>query len=640
MSTDPFSLENQKGVPLTTFDPKLLNELQYVLTDILSGDPTALDAQAMKGLNIDQIKAAIDFILSDPDLTEDQKGELLSNSWRINYRDRPPTPEEFLTEKYLGPVAPTIYPRVKKAFVEYLDPTKPYRTCVLYPHIGWGKEVSSLSYIYTPTGPTYAKDIQVGDEVCTPNGGTARVTSKQEYPNDKMYRLTFSDGRTVLAGGPHYWKAATSYNRIVWNKELQKYVKTKSEPNWKIITTEEIIKSIKANPKDRWFIPCTQPVQHKKRIHIIPPYTLGVLLGAGHFGTTITIVGDDPEIHSRVESELYPGMHIAVSKPASCKYCSTFTYSERPDNPYKKALEDLGLRETRSESKFIPDEYLYDSIENRVALLQGLLDTGGSAHKKAGMAVFYTVSEKLRDGVLELVRGLGGFASYSIQTKKKRTYANFDQYVISISFPQNTFPIFSLKRKQEWIDRGFDTKRHRSKTQYLYITTIEETDDIGGVCISIDDEEKLFLTTGYTVTHNSYLAVLVNMYVGVHLSMMRSPWKFFGQSQPLDCQVLTPQGYVNMGSINVGDIVSTPEGGTAEVIEIHPQGVIPTYEIELEDGRKTRCSAEHLWKVSYRKKENGEKIWEIVTTQFMIDHPEFEFDIPEVSFTPIPPLTN
>lgn len=139
MSTDPFSLENQKGVPLATFDPKLLNELQYVLTDILSGDPAALDAQAMKGLNIDQIKAAIDFILSDPDLTEDQKGDLLSNSWRVNYRDRPPTPEEFLTEKYLGPIAPTIYPRVKKAFVEYLDPTKPYRTCVLYPHIGWGK---------------------------------------------------------------------------------------------------------------------------------------------------------------------------------------------------------------------------------------------------------------------------------------------------------------------------------------------------------------------------------------------------------------------------------------------------------------------------------------------------------------------
>jgi hypothetical protein len=73
----------------------------------------------------------------------------------------------------------------------------------------------------------------------------------------------------------------------------------------------------------------------------------------------------------------------------------------------------------------------------------------------------------------------------------------------------------------------------------------------------------------------------------------------------------------------------TPDGGESEIIQLHPQGIIPTYEIELDDGRTTRCSAEHIWHVSYRTSESGDQIWENVTTQFMIDNPSIDFEIPE-----------
>lgn len=126
----------------------------------------------------------------------------------------------------------------------------------------------------------------------------------------------------------------------------------------------------------------------------------------------------------------------------------------------------------------------------------------------------------------------------------------------------------------------------------------------------------------------SLMTVLMNLYVSTCVSLMWHPYKFFGQSQPLDCDVWTPTGPKKMGDINVGDEVLTPDGVT-DVVEIHPQGLIPTYEIELDDGRVTRCSAQHLWKVSYRKDVAGEKIWEIVNTQFMIDHQELEFEIPD-----------
>ena len=135
---NPF-LNEAEAVNLSTMDPKLLDELQFIFKDIVSGDPKALERPEFTGLNVQQIKAALEFILANPEMNEDQKGDLLTNSWRLNYRDRPPSPEEFLTEKYLGPIAPTIWPHVKQAFIEFMNPTSPYRTAVLYSFIGFGK---------------------------------------------------------------------------------------------------------------------------------------------------------------------------------------------------------------------------------------------------------------------------------------------------------------------------------------------------------------------------------------------------------------------------------------------------------------------------------------------------------------------
>lgn len=129
---------------LDNMDPVLLNDLQFLLKDVLAGDPDAIGNPLFSGLNITQIKTALDFVLTNPSLSIEDKGELLANSWRINYRDKPPTPEEFLTEKYLGPTATTLYPHVKKAFIDFLDPTKPYRTIVLYPYIGFGKSFEAV----------------------------------------------------------------------------------------------------------------------------------------------------------------------------------------------------------------------------------------------------------------------------------------------------------------------------------------------------------------------------------------------------------------------------------------------------------------------------------------------------------------
>lgn len=70
-----------------------------------------------------------------------------------------------------------------------------------------------------------------------------------------------------------------------------------------------------------------------------------------------------------------------------------------------------------------------------------------------------------------------------------------------------------------------------------------------------------------------------------------------GKAQPLTAKIKIPGGWTTMGDINIGDRVTSPDGNTANVIGLFPQGIKQTYSITLYDGRSTLACAEHLWEV-------------------------------------------
>ena len=70
-----------------------------------------------------------------------------------------------------------------------------------------------------------------------------------------------------------------------------------------------------------------------------------------------------------------------------------------------------------------------------------------------------------------------------------------------------------------------------------------------------------------------------------------------GKEQPLDSQVLTPNGFMKMRDIKVGSKIVTPFDSIANVTAIFPQGIKDVYEFVLSDGRKCECGLEHLWTV-------------------------------------------
>ena len=460
-----------------------LANTQDIMKDIMAGDDKAYSLIKSMNLDIDAIKTAIGYLVNNPKLDESEKLSLVNESWRINYRRKPPTPEEFITTEYLGPVALHTYDRVKNVFKEFMDPAKSYRNLILYPHIGWGKSLYSQEKVMTPEGYRKIEDMKVGDTVVTPDCGTAKVSAVQRFPDMPIYKITFGDGRTVLAGGPHYWKAAKGYDSSYQDEEHASYSESESEhPSWKIITTEEILKDIEAHPDQsgEWFIPVTEPVQHTKKDHVISPYTLGVLLSK-----------DSIHRVSHYESfEIY------------------------------KELDLLGLAKVHSYNSFIPDEYKYDSIENRVALLQGLMDTEGSVEYEDNYSYvsFCTKSSRLRDDFIELCSGLGATKCTAIEGEDS-------SYKVAVTFPDNSFPVFGSRWKQSVYDKS---RPERKDPRVLYIKSIEKTDLVGGVCIETDDTERLFLTSNYIVTHNSYLTALIILYATLCVSLMRDPWNYFG----------------------------------------------------------------------------------------------------------------
>lgn len=81
--------------------------------------------------------------------------------------------------------------------------------------------------------------------------------------------------------------------------------------------------------------------------------------------------------------------------------------------------------------------------------------------------------------------------------------------------------------------------------------------------------------------------------VGKHLCLLKSRRKGF--EQPYSEPVLTPTGFVPMGSLKVGDLVMNPSGDSCKVIEVIEQGEQDVWEVELQDGRKVRCGENHLW---------------------------------------------
>ena len=128
------------------------------------------------------------------------------------------------------------------------------------------------------------------------------------------------------------------------------------------------------------------------------------------------------------------------------------------ENPVTGAMRRLGLMGAKSDTKFVPDDYLFNSPDMRLAVLQGLFDSDGGPVTQRGRTCrvqFATVSDRLRDDVVFLVQSLGGVAYQRTRkaegrkpglTRGREVHHRSDAHILDIRLPEGFAP-FRLARK-------------------------------------------------------------------------------------------------------------------------------------------------------------------------------------------------
>jgi hypothetical protein len=267
------------------------------------------------------------------------------------------------------------------------------------------------------------------------------------------------------------------------------------------------------------YIDIAKAIDFPKNKHIIHPYLLGVLLGDGGMTTTVAhIINPDNEIIERVKMLLPFGteLHKINYKEGMCDTYSIVSTNRKGKNIVTEELKRLGLLFKKSTEKHIPQEYLFDSISNRVDLLHGLNDTDGTAN--GNDFEYSTSSLELSKDYTELVRGLGFVTSVSSRIPKYKNSEGIKvdgqvSYRIRVNYGA-TFKPFNFKRK---------LARYSNPIKYLgyrYIANVDYIGDMTTKCISVTNPEHLYITDDYIVTHNTFISKEVAGLLDYHVITM------------------------------------------------------------------------------------------------------------------------
>jgi phosphate starvation-inducible PhoH-like protein len=353
--------------------------------------------------------------------------------------------------------------------------------------------------VMTPEGVRPIGELEVGDLVVGSDGLPTPVLGVHPQGRKQVYRVSTQDGASTLACGEHLWSVTTRDDR------------RHGKPA-RVLQTSEMVDSLRQAHAHRYELPVVAPVEFVPTAVPLDPYALGLLLGDGCITTSTT-----PSFSTR-DDELAQALEQALSGIELRETERQGDYVLRHEggsrgglltaNPVTDVLRDLGLAGARSTTKFVPPTYLLNSVEVRLALLQGLLDTDGGLVAQAGRSCrvqYTTCSEQLRDDVVWLVRSLGGVAYVRTRPAEGRApgpaqgrpvHSRGDAHTLDIRLPGGLDP-FRLPRKRTAYDATGGGRPMR------FVHSIEPAGEAECVCISVASADSLYVTEDFIVTHNT-----------------------------------------------------------------------------------------------------------------------------------------
>lgn len=360
-----------------------------------------------------------------------------------------------------------------------------------------GKGLALDTPLPTPSGWTTMGDVQLGDVLYDESGQECRVVFVSDHRVLDCYKITFSNEETIICDGDHLWpvsaridcpgsrsRAKADFERIRDTREIfrtQFYGKHKNR-NYSLKMPLPITGTDKSLPLD--------------------PYVLGVWLGDGEAGSARISCGaqDVAEIRAAIEA---CGIPTTARREHTCwRVRLSSGRGGAMDFKVQSRLRTMGVLH----NKRIPPEYLRASPSQRLALLQGLMDTDGTCDRLGRSQEWATTKRPLLDGFCELLASLG--IKFSVREKPLRCNGvdvPGTGFYVQFCALRDILPVFRLARKL--VRQRLSSDRvMKSRSRSVQIVSVDAIPPVVTKCIRVDSPSNLFLC-GRTMlpTHNTPL---------------------------------------------------------------------------------------------------------------------------------------
>ena len=418
---------------------------------------------------------------------------------------------------------------------------------------------------------------KVGDEIYGADGKLTKITHVFPQGKIKTYRVNFSDGRSVVCCDEHLWYVydyqASKYKTLPLKEILNSKITfvRKRKPN----DTEDLIRSV-----NNFYIPVCKPMDFPEVSLPIDPYLLGLWLGDGCTGKPVIVSNDEETknyLYDFAEKNSYlihtlDNLHFYIKEKV-----------KNNNNRLLDNLSDLGIRY----DKRIPSIYLNSSKEQRLELLKGLMDTDGYCSNDGSIS-FCQSKKNLMEDVRSLALSLG-IHCYIKEKTTNYTLSNGELATTEILTLFTDEIIFNLTRKKER-----QKVLNNNKRKHVAITSVIEEGLEEATCIKVDNEDKLFVTSDYIVTHNS---VFASSYIGRSATIHQTSENIIVGNNTADIAVIT--SLMDKGLLAVHDHFKFGR-------------ILDDWKKEVSLGFKNKKSERMEWSRIYIRNTDGGKITEVL----------------------------
>lgn len=342
-----------------------------------------------------------------------------------------------------------------------------------------GNALADETPVLTTGGWSKHGDIVPGEYVYGLDGTPVRVLAVTGSSEQMCYRVTFDHGESIIASGDHLW---TGWRRC----ETTDGVYQRRRLTW---TTSQIADLCHVEGDDRqhiegaFHIELPAPLSLSRQELAIDPYVFGAWLGNGE-GDGEWIVVAKNDLRHWVDS----GFSVAVMPTKSAETTSSVRFV---------GLTSLLRNEGVLGQKWVPEKYLCGDTDQRLALLQGLMDTEGAVDVN-GVCEFVNANSLLADVVEWLASSLG---MKTVRTTKiltldgeAKTEATVVRFTPNAALEHQQ--VFRMERKAARLSERAD-----DETSFRFIRSVEPVGIRSAQCLTV--EGSLYLVgANLVVTHN------------------------------------------------------------------------------------------------------------------------------------------